>query len=267
MSHAGTSNPAKPGSGLFGIDTEASASAIHIISVPFDATASSGRGAASGPDAILKASHQVELFHDDADGFWDRGIVLCDAAPEISVWNREATEYVDAVRGELDDALHASYLREVNRITAMVDKSVAEQASAAWDDGRSVGLVGGDHATALGLMTESSRRHKGLGILWIDAHHDLRKSYEGFERSHASVLYNVIKQCPTLARVVQVGVRDFCSEERDRVADSGGLIVAHDDAAVAFDAAEGRSYDDRMDEIVEGLPHEVHISFFSGLPV
>ena len=50
--------------------------------------------------------------------------------------------------------------------------------------------------------------HEDFGILQIDAHMDLRKAYEGFEHSHASIMYNALK-LPAISKLVQVGIRDF----------------------------------------------------------
>ena len=62
------------------------------------------------------------------------------------------------------------------------------------DAGKRILLMGGDHSTALGAIRATAARHPGLGILHIDAHADLRVAYEGFERSHASVLHNALAE-------------------------------------------------------------------------
>ena len=76
-------------------------------------------------------------------------------------------------------------------------------------DGKLVGLLGGDHSTPLGFIRALSERYDRFGILQIDAHADLRKAYEGFTYSHASIMYNALK-IPAVHRLVQVGIRDFC---------------------------------------------------------
>ena len=59
-----------------------------------------------------------------------------------------------------------------------------------------VGLVGGDHSTPYGLIRALGERHAEFGILHIDAHCDLRDAYEGFEFSHASIMFNVLRDVP-----------------------------------------------------------------------
>ncbi len=254
-----TSGAAEAGSGLFGLPSEPLEAAIHIIQVPFDATTSYGQGASAAPPEVVRASHQVELFHADAGAFWERGIVLLPPNGSIAEWNERAAESVRIARGDAAQSKEAT--ERVNAISADVDSCVRGQARRALDDGRQVGLLGGDHATALGLIEEVASRQNDLGILWIDAHHDLRSAYEGFERSHASVLFNVLERCPSVSRVVQVGVRDYCAEEQNRVAASDGRVVVHTDESLANDSMRGLSFSDRIDEIVDSLPQDVYISF------
>jgi agmatinase len=227
--------------------------------VPFDATTSYGNGAAKAPEAIVEASHQIELFHEAAGEFWNRGIVLVPDNHGLEALSEEASRHVRSARAAGADAEEAR--AEVNRISAELDAHVREGARRAFDAGRQVGVIGGDHATALGLIEETSARHEGVGILWIDAHHDLRCAYEGFERSHASVLFNVLEKCPGVSRVVQVGTRDFCAEEQKRVVDLKGRVVVHTDESMAKDAMRGVLFTDRIDRIIGALPKDVHVSF------
>ena len=253
-----TSAPADENAGLFGLDTDPDAAAIHVLSVPFDATASFGVGASLGPESILGASRQVELFHAAAGDFWERGLVLMRHDSEIDDWNREAREQAKAARAPGEQATAA--IAAVNRISRCVDDRVRQHARCSLDDGRLVGLLGGDHSTALGLIEEVANRHDDLGVLWFDAHHDLREAYEGFERSHASILFNVLERCPAVTRVVQVGIRDFCEEEVRRVADSNGRVVVHTDESIARDDMQGIRFADRIEAIIGALPQAVHIS-------
>ncbi|MFX6007057.1 arginase family protein, partial [Acinetobacter baumannii] len=55
-----------------------------------------------------------------------------------------------------------------------------------------VAVLGGDHSTPLGLMKALAEKHGEYGILQIDAHCDLRKKYEDFTYSHASIMYNAL---------------------------------------------------------------------------
>ncbi|MBR6814047.1 MAG: arginase family protein, partial [Tidjanibacter sp.] len=123
-----------------------------------------------------------------------------------------------------------------------------------------VGLVGGDHSTPLGVIKAVAKHHKGMGILHIDAHRDLRKAYEGFQQSHASIMFNVLSEVPRVSRIVQVGARDYCSAEAE--------LAATDERVVSFEQAllderrfAGESWSAVCQEIVEALPKDVYISF------
>ena len=73
-------------------------------------------------------------------------------------------------------------------------------------------IVGGGHNNALPLMRWASANGK-LSVVNIDAHADLRVAYEGFNYSHASVMYNVLQEIPQMKKLVQVGIRDYCDDE------------------------------------------------------
>lgn len=107
-----------------------------------------------------------------------------------------------------------------------------------------VGLVGGDHSTPLGLIRALAEREPGMGVLHLDAHCDLRRAYEGFDYSHASIMYNVLQEAPGVAKIVQVGQRDY-SEEEYRLALSSPRIELFDDfscAAAALRAKRGTPF-------------------------
>jgi agmatinase len=78
------------GSGIFGLPSDPAAALVHVIPVPFDATTSYRKGAADGPEAILRASRQVDLFDLQTGKPWQRGISLLEADPRIVALNREA---------------------------------------------------------------------------------------------------------------------------------------------------------------------------------
>jgi arginase family enzyme len=80
--------------------------------------------------------------------------------------------------------------------------------------GKTVAILGGDHSTPLGLMEVLGQDLDSFGILHIDAHMDLRNAYEGFDYSHASIMFNALR-IPSLSRLVQVGIRDYCPAEKE----------------------------------------------------
>ena len=113
---------------------------------------------------------------------------------------------------------------------------------------------------AFGAIAAHARRHPGLGILHIDAHADLRQAYEGFERSHASVMANVLDRLDGVARLVQVGIRDISAPEYER-SQKDPRVVTHLDPVLSDRVFAGASWASLCDEIVAALPQEVYVSF------
>jgi agmatinase len=122
-------------------------------------------------------------------------------------------------------------------------------------------VVGGDHSAPFGAIQACSERFPGMGLLHFDAHADLRKAYEGFEWSHASILFNATMRLEGVARVVQVGVRDLCEEEWDRIRSSGGRIATLFDTEWARVKLSGKSPEDLIHEWIDRLPGEVYVTF------
>jgi agmatinase len=122
-------------------------------------------------------------------------------------------------------------------------------------------LVGGDHSTPFGAIEAVADRHPGLGVLHVDAHADLRVAYEGFEWSHASIMYNVVAKLPDVARLVQVGIRDLCEAEYDVIKGSKRRVITHFDAELATRRLAGESWAGQCERIVDALPGEVYVSF------
>jgi agmatinase len=256
--------PAMPGSGIFGLTCKPAESQVHLIPVPFEATTSYGGGAARGPAAILAASRQVDLFDLDCGRTYEAGIVMLPESPRIQELNHRAKKAAQAViekGGEIgaDKALRAK-LDDVNRASAEVNRIVADATQGALDQGRLVGVVGGDHAAPFGAIEAIAARRKGIGILHVDAHCDLRPAYEGFTWSHASIMRNVHDRLADVARIVQVGIRDASTEEMDLVARSDRLVVFKD-SDLARAELEGKSFAATAKRIVSELPDEVYVSF------
>ena len=129
-----------------------------------------------------------------------------------------------------------------------------------WIMAKVVGLVGGDHSTPFGAIQAYAEKFPGLGILHIDAHADLRRAYEGFEWSHASIMENVSRKLPGVKKIVAVGIRDFCEEENDRMLESEGRISTHFDVDLARARRNG-TLDELFSSIAHELPENVYVSF------
>ncbi|ACG72497.1 Arginase/agmatinase/formiminoglutamase [Anaeromyxobacter sp. K] len=256
---------AQPGSGVFGLPHSERDAGVVLVPVPFEATTSYGGGTSRGPEAILDASRQVDLFDVETGRPYEAGIHMLPVPEEIARLDREARAAAEPVidAGGLVPGRQdlARAVAEVDEACGRVNAWVEERVAGLLARGKTVGLVGGDHSTALGAIAAHARRHPGMGLLHVDAHADLRVAFEGFTYSHASVIYNAAERLPELSRIVQVGLRDLSEEEHAYAAASGGRIVQHHDAPLARARFEGEPWAAQVRRIVEPLPREVYVSF------
>lgn len=150
-------------------------------------------------------------------------------------------------------------LKEVNAACSKMINEVEARAEKFLAQGKTVAGLGGDHSTPLGLMKALSKRKK-FGILQIDAHCDLRKAYEGFEFSHASIMYNAL-QLKNIQSLTQVGIRDYCQEEVQFIQSSKGRVKTFFDRDNHVHKMKGGSWDELCKKIIATLPENVFISF------
>ena len=150
-------------------------------------------------------------------------------------------------------------LNEINDQCESMNYFVYRETKRLLDAGKWVGLIGGDHSTPLGYFKALSKKYERFGVVQIDAHMDLRKSYEGFTFSHASIFYNAI-QMPEITKLVQLGIRDCCDEEVER-ANKDERIAVFYDQKLKEEQYNGVNWNEQVDEIISGLPGNVYISF------
>ena len=262
-------DPSQPGladASIYGLPFTAEESEIIIIPVPWEVTVSYGAGASEGPDAILEASFQVDLLHQDFPDLWKLGIYM-DEAP--SHWQENSAKYKELAQPiiaalEAGDDIAADEklskdLQIINEASATLNAELKERVLEWTSKGKKVILLGGDHSTPLGYYQALATQHDNFGILHFDAHMDLRDAYEGFTYSHASIMFNTI-QLPQVSKLVQVGIRDFCEQEVEVVMSSEKVKV-YTDADLKKSQFEGVSWKDKVDEILSHLPQKVAVSF------
>jgi len=250
-------NAAAARNGIFGLDFTPRDAAVVLVPVPFDATTSYRPGTARGPQCILQASYQLDLHDREVGDPWRAGIALAAESPGITGHSATARDLVEALRAAPD----TEKLDRVNRLCGEVNDLVSAEVARWLEMGKLVGTIGGDHATAFGAIRAHADRSGDFGILHIDAHADLRRDFEGFTWSHASVMEAVCRYLPQVTRLVQVGVRDYCEEEARRIAESGGRIVTHFDADLNRRLFTGDTWAALSAEIIEPLPAKVYVSF------
>lgn len=251
------------GSGIYGLPFAPEDSRVVIVPVPFEATTSYGGGTSKGPQAVLEASRQVDLFDQETGRPYAAGIAMLDAPKQIIRWNREAKKVAAIVieKGGVVDRATRNAAQRVNEYGDRVNEWVYETTASLLDAGKLVVTLGGDHSVPFGAIQAHAERHPGMGILHLDAHADLRDAYEGFTWSHASIFNNVMRRIENVGRLVQVGLRDLGQAERAMIDESNGRIVAFFDAELAARKEDGTPFASLADEIVAALPDDVYLSW------
>ncbi|MEM8565248.1 MAG: agmatinase family protein [Bacteroidota bacterium] len=261
-------DPSAPASrnSLFGLPFDADQCDLIIIPVPWEVTVSYHSGTSNAPEAIFEASRQVDLELPNIRDAWTMGIHMLPVSKELKEENTKyrglATKYIDWLESSEEKTIPENLKiipRAINEVCEKLNIFIKSQALKHLGRGKIVGLIGGDHSTSLGLINAVTDLFGGIGILQIDAHADLRKSYQDFTYSHASIMYNALKN-PYINKLVQVGIRDFCKEEMDLIRDSQDRIVTFFDQDLKGDLYTGKLWMSICEEIVSQLPEKVYIS-------
>jgi len=164
-------------------------SRVVVLPVPYDATVSLRSGAREGPAAIIRASRGLETYDEEF------GIEICQ---EIGIHTL----------GEIVPN-HKSPRDQVERISHVASRILR--------DGKYLVSLGGEHSITSGIVAAHLDHYPDLTVLQLDAHPDLRDSYEGTPYNHACVMRRVAEICP----FVQVGVRCVSRAEDLFIRESG----------------------------------------------
>jgi agmatinase len=168
-------------------------SRIAIVPVPYDGTSTWVKGADKGPEAVIKASANMELYDIETDSqVYEEGI----STDEAIAAGQSVAEMVEAVRARVQSHLAS------NKFTV---------------------VVGGEHSVSIGAVAAHAGRYPGMTVLQLDAHSDLRNEYEGSRYNHACVMARVRELCP----IVQVGIRSMDISEKPALAE-GRVFFAED---------------------------------------
>lgn len=257
-------NPNGPGEegNLFGLPFTPETSELVIIPVPWEVTVSYHSGTAGGPQAILQASTQVDVAMKEIEEAWKLGISMLPFPHSLHEESVKLREWAsNHISGSTENTKPGDpAVKKINEAGENLNIYIRSTAQHWLKEGKMVALLGGDHSTPLGLLRLLSERYDRFGILQIDAHMDLRKAYQGFTYSHASIMYNALK-LPGVSRLVQVGIRDYCQEELDVVKRAMGRVVTWFDEDIKTRIFEGESWAQLCDRIIADLPEHVYISF------
>ncbi len=257
-----------PNNNIFGLPFSEEESRLVILPIPWEVTVSYNAGTARAPEHVFKASLQVDLFDPEFKDEWKQGYFMRSSDRKILMKSdylrKEAELYINYIAGGEDvnaNKFMCKTLKEVNAGGVLLNEWVYEQTKDLLAAGKLVALLGGDHSTPLGYFKAIAEKHGDFGILQIDAHCDLRVAYENFVYSHASVMYNALKEIPQLKKLVQVGVRDYCEEEWNFINANTDRVTTFFDKDIKERLYEGDSWQQITNQIIDELPANVFISF------
>ncbi len=166
---------------------------VILIPVPYDGTSTWGKGADKGPEAFLEASENMELYDIETDSeVYKQGIYLADAITE----NESPEQLVNAVH-----KITKGYIKRNKFVT----------------------LFGGEHSISIGSIRAFSQCFDNLTVLHIDAHADLRKSYNGSAYNHACAVH----EASETTNLIQVGIRSMDAIEKTFMNEEK-VFFAHD---------------------------------------
>lgn len=252
---------------IYGLPFSTDEAEVVIIPVPWEVTVSYAAGTAKGPQAVFDASFQVDLFDPNIRDAWKIGLAMDEIPAAIEKKSDSLRKKAETYIGMLEDGVVPEKSPLMKKIRAEIDAGCREMN--AWvkqrvlhfmNKNKVVALLGGDHSTPFGMMQALAEKHKSYGILQIDAHADLRDAYEGFEFSHASIMFNALK-IKQVSKLVQVGIRDYCEAEQDIVKRSKKRVVSFYDRDIKHRQYEGRSWEKICSDIIKVLPDKIYLSF------
>lgn len=253
--------------GIYGLPFTPEEAQVVIVPVPWEVTVSYRAGTAEGPEAIREASLQVDLYDPDLPDAWKMGLAMEEPDAAIAAESVElrpvAKDYIGWLEEGEPEATHGTFSgvpARINQRGLALLEWLKQKTGALLDAGKGVVLLGGDHSTPLGYLHALAERHEEFGILQIDAHCDLRPAYEGFEYSHASIMYNALK-LPQVKKLVQVGIRDYCQQEAEYIDQSNGRVALFADRFLQAEMLGGKSWRKECKKIIAQLPQKVYLSF------
>ncbi len=251
--------------GMFGLPFSVEECETVLIPVPWEVTVSYSGGTADGPQAILDASYQVDLYDPIVKDAWKLGIAMDELSEEVrqksDKWRLAAERYISELANGADenDAELKKVSTNIQAECIWLNNWVKERCLHYLNQNKIIGLIGGDHSTPLGMMQALAEKFGNFTILQIDAHADLRNAYEGFEFSHASIMFNALK-IKEVEKLVQVGIRDYCEEEFNLI-NSNLKIKTFFDRDIKYAQFNGDSWDRIVNRIINELPQNIYLSF------
>jgi agmatinase len=193
---------------------------VLILPVSYEGTVSYGTGTGAGAMAIVDASRNMELYEEETDAEVYR--IGIHTLPEFTP--RETPEMMMAE------------LYGYSKKLLDLDKFIC--------------MLGGEHSVSAPIIRAHNEKYDNLSVLQIDAHADLRDSYDGTPYSHASIMARVVKDLRIPS--VQVGIRSMSGDEARSLLD--GLPTR------IFWARDIVGRTDWIDEAIDSLTENVYLT-------
>lgn len=248
---------------LFGFPYSVEHANVVVLPVPWDVTTSYKPGTSNGPEAILKASPQLDFFDIDYPELWNFPVAM---APISNYWvaeNSRLRAKAESIISGLEAGRRLSKAEEsdlalINERSRSLHDEVKSKAIAIKKNNQFNLVLGGEHSVAYGNIAASKHVSGDFGLLQIDAHQDLRDSYLGFAHSHASVMNRVLNE-DLVTHLVQVGIRD-CSPDEMALAKSDPRVVVFENRVNQRQLFGGTTWKSIVDDIISRLPQQVYLS-------
>lgn len=249
---------------IFGFPYDEKVSDLIILPVPWEVTTSYGNGASLGPEAIRKASTQLDFVDSLLDSPWNYPVYML---PSDDYWQLQnlrlkklAQQYIHELESGVSNTKHIEIIKEINKFSNELNNYIYDTAKNYFHRKKTLCLLGGDHSTPFGLIKFLSEIYDDLTVVQIDAHADLREAYEGFEFSHASIMYNVMHKT-NVKHLVQIGIRDFSPGEKNLI-ETDNRITTFYDYDIKRQLFDGKTYAEIVENILKSIPTDnVYISF------
>jgi agmatinase len=248
---------------LFKLPVTAAEASLVIIPVPWAVTMPFHGNASFAPYSILKASRQMELFDKN---FLDKKLDVC-MLPIHYDWTMLSKQLRDSINEYVTNTnfsnktyqLNKELISKVNNCAYALKETIKGKALKYIKKGKIVSLLGGDHSTPLGLIEALSESVEEFSILHIDAQPSLNKTLNGFDYSHASIMYNSLK-LKSVKNIVQVGIRDYTQEDYEFIKNSANKIKTFWHQDVTNELFSGKPWSKICDDISSHLCSKVYLS-------
>lgn len=264
-------DPNSPGlksNNIFGLPFSEEDSKVIIIPVPWEVTISYRSGTSRGPEQIFEASSQVDLFDPEFPNVWKKGFYMLPLDKTVRNKSDYLRSCAELILGSLYEGIPieenqqlCNKMKEVNEGGVFLLDWLYQISKRYLIQGKKVAVIGGDHSAPLGYIKALSEQYNSFGVLQIDAHADLRAAYEGFDYSHASIMYNILEKYPQVSKLVQLGIRDFCDDEYNMIQNNPDRITTFFDRDIKEALYTGENWAGIVSKVVASLPELIYISF------